>query len=81
MTYDGDVLGVEGARVGAPLHLVLVDLRAAKSTVEILSALQARSCSACDVQRQPRTQCRGAAPIAWWQNLGTFPTGGSKALV
>lgn len=41
MTYDGDVLAVEAAAVGAPLHLVLVDLAAAKDTVIILEQLQA----------------------------------------
>lgn len=40
MTYDGDVLSVAPARLGAPLHLVLVDLRAGKDTVAILAALQ-----------------------------------------
>ncbi|KAL4857393.1 hypothetical protein ACK3TF_002272 [Chlorella vulgaris] len=41
MTYDGDVLGVQGAAVGAALHLVLVDLAASKDTVIILEQLQA----------------------------------------
>lgn len=41
MTYDGDVLAVEGAPVAAPLHLVLVDLAASKDTVVILEQLQA----------------------------------------
>jgi hypothetical protein len=40
MTYDGDVLGVQGAAVGAALHLVLVDLAASKDTVIILEQLQ-----------------------------------------
>ena len=40
MAYDGDVLGVAGAPVAAPLHFVLVDLRAAKDTVAILAGLQ-----------------------------------------
>lgn len=40
MTYDGDLLHVAPARLGGPLHLVLVDLRAGKDTVEILRALQ-----------------------------------------
>ena len=40
MTYDGDVVGVEGAAVGAPLHYLLVDLRASKDTVVILEQLQ-----------------------------------------
>lgn len=40
MTYDGDVLHVEGATVAAPLHLVLVDLAASKDTVIILEQLQ-----------------------------------------
>ena len=42
MTYDGDVLGVEPAALSAPLHFVLVDLKAAKDTVVILAQLQAR---------------------------------------
>lgn len=40
MTYDSDLLHVEPAVLGAPLHLVLVDLRAAKDTVVILEGLQ-----------------------------------------
>lgn len=40
MTYDGDVLHIEAVQLRAPLHLVLVDLRAAKDTVVILAALQ-----------------------------------------
>lgn len=40
MTYDGDVLHVTPVSLGAPLHLVLVDMRAAKDTVIILSKLQ-----------------------------------------
>lgn len=43
MTYDGDVLSVAPARLGAPLHLVLVDLRAGKDTVQILAGLQVRA--------------------------------------
>lgn len=42
MTYDGDVLHVAPIALAAPLHFVLVDLRAAKDTVIILSRLQAR---------------------------------------
>lgn len=41
ITYDGDILHVERATLGAPLHFVLVDLRASKDTVVILHALQA----------------------------------------
>lgn len=41
MTYDGDFLDVEPLRVPLPLHLVIVDLCAKKSTVEILAKLQA----------------------------------------
>ncbi|GAB4820149.1 hypothetical protein N2152v2_007195 [Parachlorella kessleri] len=40
MTYNGDLLGVRPACLGAPLHLVLVDLRASKNTVLILRSLQ-----------------------------------------
>lgn len=40
MTYDGDVLHIRPLQLKAPLYLVLVDLRAAKDTVTILSALQ-----------------------------------------
>ena len=40
MSFDGDVLGVAGAPVAAPLHFVLVDLGAAKDTVAILAGLQ-----------------------------------------
>ena len=40
MTYDGDLLHVEQIDVAADVHLVLVDLRAAKSTVAILGGLQ-----------------------------------------
>ena len=40
MTYDGDVLHISPLQLKAPLYLVLVDLRAAKDTVTILSALQ-----------------------------------------
>lgn len=42
LRYDGDLLSVAPAELGAPLHLVLVDLRAAKDTVAILAALQVR---------------------------------------
>jgi hypothetical protein len=41
MRFAGDVMSVAPAQLGAALHLVLVDLRAAKDTVAILSALQA----------------------------------------
>jgi mevalonate kinase len=41
MDYEGDVLRVRPATLGAALHLVLVDLAAAKDTVAILAALQA----------------------------------------
>jgi galactokinase len=40
MRYDGDLLKVEPARLGATFHMVLVDLKASKDTVEILSKLQ-----------------------------------------
>lgn len=40
MEYSGDVLKVRPAALGATLHLVLVDLCAAKDTVRILEALQ-----------------------------------------
>ena len=40
MTYDADFLDVEPISVSEPLYLVLVDLRAQKSTVRILNALQ-----------------------------------------
>lgn len=41
MVYDGDLLSVKPAALGgAGLHLVLVDLRAAKDTVAILQGLQ-----------------------------------------
>lgn len=43
MTYSGDVLSVALATVGAPLHLVLVDLAASKDTVVILEQLQVRA--------------------------------------
>ena len=43
MTYDGDVLHVAPIALAAPLHFVLVDLRAAKDTVIILSRLQVQS--------------------------------------
>ena len=40
LTYDGDFVDVHPVSVPVPLHLVLVDLRGAKSTVDILSSLQ-----------------------------------------
>ena len=40
MTYDADLLHVERLRVAADLHLVLVDLCAAKCTTTILRELQ-----------------------------------------
>jgi galactokinase len=40
MTYDGEDVSVSTLKVGAPVHLVLVDLCAKKDTVEILSSLQ-----------------------------------------
>ena len=43
MRYDGDLLSVSPAALGAPLHLVLVDLRAGKDTVAILAGLQVRA--------------------------------------
>ena len=43
MTYDGDVLHVAPIALAAPLHFVLVDLRAAKDTVIILSRLQVQT--------------------------------------
>ncbi len=41
MGFDGDALTVEPLRVGASLHLVLVDLRASKDTRRILEDLNA----------------------------------------
>lgn len=43
MTYDGDVLHIQPVHLRAPLYFVLVDLKAAKDTVTILSALQVRT--------------------------------------
>ncbi|KXZ46350.1 hypothetical protein GPECTOR_44g29 [Gonium pectorale] len=40
MTFDGDILTVERAKLAAPLHLVLVDLKASKDTTTILQSLQ-----------------------------------------
>ena len=40
MTYDSDFLDVAPVAVSQPLHLLLVDLKAKKSTVRILDALQ-----------------------------------------
>lgn len=40
LTFKGDVLRVTPAKLGAMLHLVLVDLKASKNTVKILAALQ-----------------------------------------
>ncbi|KAG2487390.1 hypothetical protein HYH03_013959 [Edaphochlamys debaryana] len=40
MTFDGDILTVDRLALAAPLHLVLVDLKAAKDTTTILRALQ-----------------------------------------
>ena len=40
MRYDGDLLKVEPAQLGATFHMVLVDLKASKDTVQILSKLQ-----------------------------------------
>jgi hypothetical protein len=45
MSYDGDALHVRRASLAAPLHLVLVDLRAAKDTVAILRGLQVCHCT------------------------------------
>jgi mevalonate kinase len=39
MRYDGDALDVEELQVGAPMHLVVADLNASKSTVAIIEAL------------------------------------------
>ncbi|KAL6746433.1 ribosomal protein S5 domain 2-type protein [Haematococcus lacustris] len=41
LTFDGDLLHVEPITLKAPLHLVLVDLKAAKDTTAILTSLQA----------------------------------------
>lgn len=41
MTYSGDVLKVKPLKLAKTLHLVLVDLKAQKDTVQILNALQA----------------------------------------
>jgi len=40
MTYDGDLLKIEKAKLAQTLYIVLVDLHASKDTVKILSALQ-----------------------------------------
>lgn len=40
MRYDGDILSAKPATLGGEFHLVLVDLKASKSTVEILKGLQ-----------------------------------------
>lgn len=41
MGFDGDALTLEPVPVGAPLHLLIVDLGGAKDTVRILADLQA----------------------------------------
>ncbi len=40
MRYDGDVLCAKPAKLGGAFYIVLVDLKASKSTVEILKGLQ-----------------------------------------
>lgn len=40
MTYTGEVLKIQPAKLGATIYIVLVDLRASKDTVTILSSLQ-----------------------------------------
>ncbi|KAG2443146.1 hypothetical protein HYH02_009557 [Chlamydomonas schloesseri] len=40
MNFDGDILSVDRVPLAAPLHLVLVDLKAAKDTTTILRSLQ-----------------------------------------
>ncbi|GLC39509.1 hypothetical protein PLESTB_001809800 [Pleodorina starrii] len=40
MTFDGDILTVDRVKLAAPLHLVLVDLKASKDTTTILRSLQ-----------------------------------------
>jgi UTP-glucose-1-phosphate uridylyltransferase/mevalonate kinase len=40
LTYDGDLVEVTELRVGSPLHIVIVDLSARKSTTQILADLQ-----------------------------------------
>lgn len=40
MRYDGDILSAKPASLGGTFHIVLVDLKASKSTVEILQGLQ-----------------------------------------
>ncbi|CAE8602688.1 unnamed protein product, partial [Polarella glacialis] len=40
MIFDADLLSTEPVRVGAPIYLVVVDLCAQKSTMEILKGLQ-----------------------------------------
>ncbi len=57
MTYDGDLLHVRRIPNRSPLHLVLVDLGAAKDTVAILHGLQ--------VGRQLHDPCSASAWHAW----------------
>ncbi|GIL46213.1 hypothetical protein Vafri_3252 [Volvox africanus] len=40
MTFDGDILTVDRVQLAVSLHLVLVDLKAAKDTTTILKSLQ-----------------------------------------
>ncbi|KAG2428052.1 hypothetical protein HXX76_012035 [Chlamydomonas incerta] len=40
MNFDGDILNVDQVPLAAPMHLVLVDLKAAKDTTTILRSLQ-----------------------------------------
>ena len=66
MTYDGDVLHVAPIALAVPLHFVLVDLRAAKDTIIILSRLQVRLPRTAFVTSscQPAVRCNASAGMA-----------------
>jgi len=59
MSYDADILRIAPASLAVPLHMVLVDLKAAKDTTAILQGLQRAYPTASDDKSQALQQLLG----------------------
>ncbi|GFH08071.1 GHMP_kinases_N domain-containing protein, partial [Haematococcus lacustris] len=64
LTFDGDLLHVEPITLKAPLHLVLVDLKAAKDTTAILTSLQAAYPVPRNVKQAGAGSCNGSGTVS-----------------
>ena len=59
LTYDGDLVKVTELKVGKPLHIVIVDLSARKSTTQILADLQSAYPTPQNAMQEAVVECLG----------------------